>query len=240
VHKITGAIKEITETLVAQAEQVLAEARQQTGHVAVKAVRTVKSLASTLQTARKVIAQTESVLQGNTHIKNRIVSIFDTDARPIVKGKLKSPTEFGTKILIQDCENKIITRYKVLEGNPSDTELLIPAIDDHIETFGRTPRSVATDRGFADSDNEAALLERGVKQCSIPRRGKLTKSRKEVQAQPWFKRLQRWRAGEEAQISLLKRKYGLGRSLSRGAKGTGFWVGMGVLAHNLWRISSLT
>jgi IS5 family transposase len=240
VHKITGAIKEIAETVVAQAEQVLAEARQQTGHVAVKAGRTVESLGFVIQTARKVIAQTASVLQENTHIKNRIVSIFDTDARPIVKGKLKSPTEFGTKILIQDCENKIITRYKVLEGNPSDTELLIPAVDDHIETFDRPPRSVATDRGFADSDNEAALLGRGVKQCSLPRRGKLTKARREYQSQSWFKRLQRWRAGEEAQISLLKRKYGLGRSLSRGAKGTGAWVGMGILAHNLWRISSLT
>lgn len=168
-----------------------------------------------IQTARKIIAQSASVLQGNTHIKNRIVSIFDTDSRPIVKGKLKSPTEFGTKILIQDCENKVITRYKVLDGNPSDTDLLIPAVDDHIETFNRPPRSVAADRGFADSDNEAALLERGVKQCSLPRKGKLTKSRKEVQAQPWFKRLQRWRPEKEAQISLLKRKYGLDRSLSR-------------------------
>lgn len=244
VRKITGAIMDITETVVARAEQVLAEGRQyiskQAGGIAKKVARTVESLESTVETAKKIIAQTAAVLQGNTHIKDRIVSIFDTDARPIMKGKLKSPTEFGTKILIQDCENKIITRYQVLEGNPSDEELLIPAVDAHIETFDRPPRSVATDRGFASPANEVALLERGVKKCSLPRRGKLTKSRKEFQSQFWFKRLQRWRAGEEAQISLLKRRYGLDRSLSRGARGTGSWIGLGVLAHNLWRIASLT
>jgi IS5 family transposase len=240
VRKIAGAIMEITETVVAQAEQVVAEARQQTGDVAKKAERMVESLSSTVETARKVIAQTASVLQGNTHLKDRIVSIFDTDARPIMKGKLKSPTEFGMKVLIQDSENKIITRYQVLEGNPSDEELLIPAVDANIEIFGRPPTSVATDRGFASLTNEAALLERGVKKVSLPRRGKLTKSRKKFQSQPWFKRLQRWRAGEEAQISLLKRRYGLDRSLSRGARGTSSWVGFGVLAHNLWRVASLT
>lgn len=68
-----------------------------------------------------------------------------------MKGKLKFPTEFGTKVLIQDCENRIITRYKVLEGNPSDMDLLIPAVDDHSETFDRPPRSVATGRGEANS-----------------------------------------------------------------------------------------
>jgi len=211
-----------------------------TGHVAVKAGRTAESLASVIQTATKIIAQSASVLQGNTHIKNRIVSIFDTDSRPIVKGKLKSPTEFGTKILIQDCDNKVITRYKVLDGNPSDTDLLIPAVDDHIETFNRPPRSVAADRGFAYSDNEAALLERGVKQCSLPRKGKLTKSRKEVQAQPWFKRLQRWMAGEGGTDLSAETEIRFGPQPVSCARGTGSWVGMGILAHNLWRIYSLT
>lgn len=244
VRQITGTIMDITERVVAQAGQVLTEAKQriskQTGGTAKKVEQTVKSLESTLEIAKKIIAQTALVLHGNTHIKDRIVSIFDPDARPIMKGKLKSPTEFGTKILIQDCENKIITNYRILEGNPSDEDLLIPAVDAHIETFGRPPRSVATDRGFASSTNEAALLERGVKESSLPRRGKLTKSRKKFQSQPWFKRLQRWRAGEEALISLLKRRYGLDRSLSRGARGTASWIGLGILAHNLWRVASLT
>ena len=68
------------------------------------------------------------------------MSVFDAGARPIMKGKLKAPAEFGVKLLVQDCENKIITRYQVFEGSPNDdTLLLVPAVDVHIALFGRAP-----------------------------------------------------------------------------------------------------
>jgi IS5 family transposase len=244
VKEITAGILSTTREVVSQAEQVLNEVRQhisdQAGAATVKVGRAVQSLESTVETAQRIIAQTVSVLEGNIHIKDRIVSVFDTDARPIMKGKLHAPTEFGMKLLVQDTENKIITRYQVFEGNPCDDVLLVPAVDAHIDMFGRAPKSVATDRGFASPKNEAALRKKGVADISLPRRGKITDERRYYQAMPWFKKLQRWRAGEEAQISLLKRKYGLGRSLSRGASGTRSWVGLGILAHNLRQIARLT
>lgn len=240
VREITGEMMEIAETVVGQAGQVLTQARELVTSKSGSAVdRILKTLETTIEIANTVIAQTASVQQGNTNIKDRIVSIFDVNARPIKKGKLKALTEFGMKLLIQDCENNIVTRYQLFEGNPADDELLLPAVDAHIETFGRPPVSVATDRGFSSGPNEVALYKRGVEKCSLPRKGTLTPFRHEVQSQFWFKYLQRWRAGEEAQISLLKRKYGLGRSLSRGARGTGSWVGLGILAHNLRRMASL-
>ncbi len=244
VREITSKILSTSREVVGQAEQILAEAREhisnQVGVTAGKVERSVKSLEQTVEIAKRIISQTVSVQQGNTHIKDRIVSVFDTGARPIVKGKLKAPTEFGTKLLIQDCEEKIITRYKVLEGNPNDDTLLIPAVDAHIAMFGRAPTSVATDRGFASPKNEAALRTREVEKISLPHRGWLTYERRDYQSQFWFKYLQRWRAGEEAQISYLKRKYGVGRSLSRGINGTKTWVGLGILAYNLRQIARLT
>lgn len=244
VKEITSGIMRTTQEVVDQAEQVLVEVRQHVFDQAIgtakKVEQTIKSLESTVEIAKKIIAQTASVEQGNTHIKNRIVSIFDLDARPIVKGKLKSPTEFGTKFFIQDCEHKIITGYQILEGNPNDDKLLIPAVDAHIANFGRPPTSVATDRGFASATNEAALMARGVEKCSLPRRGWIGYSRREFQSQFWFKYLQRWRAGGEALISHLKRKFGIDRSLSRGLDGTKTWVGLGILAYNLRQIARLT
>jgi len=133
----------------------------------------------------------------------------------------------------------VISGYQVLNGNPNDDTLLVAAIGNHIKTFGRPPRAVATDRGFGSHDNENALNEMGVKRCSLPRKGKLSKSRKKHQSQSWFKRLQRWRAGGEATISVLKRKYGLKRSRFRGASGTKTWVGLGVLTYNLRRIAAM-
>jgi IS5 family transposase len=244
VREITKSILSTTREVVDQAQHVLTEVKQrisnQTDVVSEAVDRAVKSLESTVEITKKIINQTVSVEQGNTHIKNRVVSVFDTDARPIVKGKLKAPVEFGTKLLIQDCEQKIITRYQVFEGNPSDDTLLLPAVDAHIAMFGRAPISVATDRGFASPTNEAALRKREVEKISLPRRGWLTYERRDYQSQFWFKYLQRWRAGEEAQISLLKRRYGLGRSLSRGINGTKTWVGLGILAYNLRQIARLT
>lgn len=63
--------------------------------------------------------------KGNRYIPNRIVSIFDTEARPIRKGKLKAQTEFGRKLLICESEGRIITHYYLWEGNPSDESLLL-------------------------------------------------------------------------------------------------------------------
>jgi len=67
----------------------------------------------------------------------------------------------------------------------------------------------------------------------------VSRERRAYQKQSWFKRLQRFRAGVEARISLLKRKFGLRRSLMRGSLGTEIWVGQGIFAHNLWQAARI-
>lgn len=190
--------------------------------------------------AERIQDQTEKVLanKGNT-IKSRIVSIFDPTARPIKKGKLGIKCEFGNKIVVQDTEQGIITGYQVLEENPSDTALVDEVIERHIDVFDKPPDEVATDRGFSSAENEAKLKET-IKRVSMPKRGKLDAERKQHQRQYWFKRLQRFRAGGEAKISLLKRKFGLRRSRLRGLKGIKIHVGWGILTHNLWQTARIT
>jgi hypothetical protein len=51
--------------------------------------------------AGRMGSQAVSVQQGNTHIKNRVVCLFDADARSIAIEKLRAPVEFGAKL--QDC-----------------------------------------------------------------------------------------------------------------------------------------
>lgn len=69
--------------------------------------------------------------------------------------------------------------------------------------------------------------------------GKKSQARTEYENQLWFKDLQRYRAAGEAKISLLKRKYGLGRSRYRGLSGSKSWVGFGILTHNLDRVAKM-
>lgn len=190
-------------------------------------------LSDILDTVGEIIRQTEEVQSGNTHIKDRIVSIYDKEARPVKKGKLRVKVEFGYKAQIEECEKGFVSNYEVYKGNPADDTLLMYAVDRHEETFGHVPDAVTTDRGYGAKANENKLKDVGVKKVAIPAKGKKSKARSELEKSRWFKRLVHWRAGSEAKISLLKRKYGLDRSLSRGYSGTSTWVGWGILTHNL-------
>ena len=184
--------------------------------------------------------QTQKVLIDNRQsIDSRIVSIFDTSARPIKKGKLGIKAEFGHKIIVQDTEQRIITGYQVLEENPVDSGLVEESVAKHQDVFDSPPQEIATDRGFSSADNEEKLKQAGIALVSMPKKGNLSKERKQHQKQHWFKRLQKFRAGCEAKISLLKRKFGLRRSRLRGFRGTKIHVGWAILTHNLWQTTRL-
>ena len=185
----------------------------------------------------RVIAQTATVLSGNTHIPDRIVSLFDPGARPIQKGKLFPKTEFGRKVLIQEAEAGLVSDYQVHSGNPTDQSLLEAAIDRHEEIFGHVPKELATDRGFWDTLVQDRLKERGIQKISIPAKGALSSKQSTMQHRHWFRRLQRWSAAGEAKISLLKRKFGLKKSLARGDRGAETWIGWGIITHNLVRMA---
>ena len=178
-------------------------------------------------------------MKGRLSISRRVVSIFDTGARPIRRGKARAHTEFGRKVLIGETDHGIITTHEVLEENPADATLLKTGVRGHRRLFRKRLKAVATDRGFYSQANEGWLKEGGVEQVSIPVRGRASKERRMEQKQPWFRRLQRFRAGSEGRISLLKRAFGLGRSLMRSKQGTEIWVGQGIFAHNLWQAARI-
>lgn len=92
---------------------------------------------------------------------------------------------------------------------------------------------------MASAGNARQLTEMGVKQVALPRRGKLTAPCQAHQKQRWFRSLQRWRAGIEGTISLLKRKYGMRRARLRGHGGARSWVAGSVWAHNLTRLATM-
>ena len=192
-----------------------------------------------IEAAEKIVQQTQEVIKGNRHLPQRLVSLFDVDARPIKRGKSRADTEFGRKVLLGETDHGIITTYDVLEENPSDTALLKPGVKGHRRLFRKRLKAVAGDRGFYSQANEDWLKDNGVRRVSIPKRGKVGKERRSYQKQSWFKRLQRFRAGIEGRISLLKRKFGLKRSRIRGSSGTNTWVGQSVFAHNLWQAARI-
>jgi len=236
--KAKGELIKVAEEVVARGHKVKAQVEALKGKGA-GIERLGEQLGEWLEVTEKIVQQTKAVLGGKLHLPERLVSIFDREARPIKRGKARVDTEFGRKVLLGETDHGIITTYQVLKGNPSDTALLKPGVKGHRRLFRRRLKAVATDRGFYSRDNEEWLRKGGVKQISIPVRGKVNKGRHMEQKQPWFKRLQRFRAGVEARISLLQRKFGLKRSLTRGSPGAEIWVGQGIFAHNLWQAARI-
>ncbi len=183
---------------------------------------------------QRVIAQTRArLLGGDTHVPDKVLSIFEPHTETIRKGKIATPNEFGKLVTIQEAEHQIITGYDVHATRPADSTLWTPALDRHRTIFGRAPDLAAGDRGFSSATNEQAAIDRGVRRVILPRRGPKSPARRAYERQRWFRRGQRWRVGCEGRISVLKRRHGLDRCRYHGLDGMNRWVGLGVIADNL-------
>jgi IS5 family transposase len=196
-----------------------------------------KELETIVPRVQQVIQQAKQrVFGGNTHVAQKLVSIFEPTTEIIRKGKAAKPTEFGKMVKIQEAENQIITDYAVYGKRPSDSDLVIPALDAHQQKLGRTPHLLTGDAAFYSAKNETAATERGVKRVCLPNRSTKSAERKRQQKKRWFRNGQKWRTGCEGRISLLKRRHGLNRCRYHGDDGMNRWVGLGVIADNLINI----
>lgn len=176
------------------------------------------------------------VFGGDTHVVDKLLSLFEPSTEVIRKGKASKPTEFGKVVKLQEAEQQIITAYVVYDTRPSDSDLLIPALDTHAQRLGRVPRLIAGDAAFYSSANEATAHVKGVTRVCIPNRSTKSAERKREQKKRWFKNGQKWRTGCEGRISVVKRRHGLQRCRYKGADGMKRWVGLGVIADNLINI----
>jgi IS5 family transposase len=120
---------------------------------------------------QQVMRQTRArVFGGDTHVEDKLLSLFEPSTEVIRKGKAGKPNEFGKLVKLQEAEHQIITAYVVYDQRPSDADLLIPALDAQAQTLGRVPRLVAGDAAFYSGANEAAAHAKGVTRVCIPNR----------------------------------------------------------------------
>jgi transposase, IS5 family len=188
---------------------------------------------------KQVMKQTRArIFRGETRTEGKIFSLFEPSTEIIRKGKAAKPNEFGKMIKLQEAENQIVIDYEVYDQRPSDSDLLIPAIEAHQAALGRTPHLVAADAAFYSAKNETAAKAMGVKRVSVPNRSTKSPQRKREQKKRWFRDAQAWRTGCEGRISVAKRRHGLDRCLYKGDNGMKRWVGLGVISDNLINIGS--
>jgi IS5 family transposase len=186
---------------------------------------------------QQVIRQTKArVFGGDTHAEGKLFSIFEPSTEVIRKGKAGKPNEFGKMVKVQEGENQVVIAFEAYDQRPSDSDLLIPAVEIHQQRTGRTPNLAAGDAGFYSAKNTAMARQLGVKRISVPSRSTKSAELKREQKKRWFKQGQKWRTGCEGRISVLKRRHGLNRCRYKGVSGMTRWTGLGVIADNLINI----
>jgi transposase, IS5 family len=204
----------------------------------IKVLAAEASLKHYLPLVKKVITQSQArIFQGQTRHPEKILSLFEPHSVVIRKGKADKPNEFGRLVRIDEVENGVVSHYAIASSNLCDQQQWIPALETHVELFGRAPQLAAADRGFWNSANEKAAARLGVQQVVLPGRGRLSATRAARQKERWFRRGQGWRAGIEARLATLKHRFGMQRAFYKGEIGFERHVGWCIIAHNLVAMS---
>ena len=228
---------QVTEASKAQAEQVHDALRRQADGTA---QRLVERFEHYLPLVGQAITQaTRRVLDGEiVPAKEKLLSVFEPHTQIIVRHKAGKPTEFGRKLLLDEVEGGIVSRYEILQdGGGQDHPHLRASLEGHRQRFGRAPHLLAGDRGLASPANERLAREFGVKRIVLPQVGRVSPERQQLERQRWFRRGFRFRAGIEGRISVLKRCQSLDVCLNHGEDGFGRWVGWGIVTANLVQIA---
>jgi IS5 family transposase len=242
VRRLTEETAEQTRACIGEARKVLAEARRSRsrapGISRAARARAIASLEQAIGLAERVTEQVRMRFAGEK-IADRLVSLFDPDARPVRRGKLAKPTEFG--YVVQLTEVTANTRRGArglllppkLEAGSTHENALLPATAAELDAVGITVREAAVDAGFLRARTEQALAGVGNPEVFVAGDADNAGSPRTR------RRRARFRVGCEGRISHLKRDYGAGRSRLKGTQGARIWEGWAVLAYDLDTLARL-
>ncbi len=172
--------------------------------------------------------------------KEKILSLYEPEARVIVRHKAAAEVEFGNTLLLGENQQGLILDWKLFEESaPADAQLLLPSVtrvQNAFKQVGDVPKAAAADRGFDSESNRDGLARRGIYNGLCPRVPQQLKQR----TGSWkFRSLQKRRGQTEARIAILKNNF-LGDPLrSKRFAGRNLAVSWAVLTHNLWVIARL-
>ena len=169
---------------------------------------------ATILTIFKLYEQQQYMYDNKVHkVENRIVSISQPWVRPIVRGKVKAPVEFGAKLdLSIDAEG-----YARIENISFDayneSTCLQDAVNAYYERTGYYPKRVLADQIYRTRDNRAFCQKHGIR-LSGPKLGRpsktTTKTEKKIEYQDNTDRIE-----VERRFSLTKRCYGMGKIMTK-------------------------
>lgn len=186
-----------------------------------------------LETIRLLFDQQQEMYTNKTHrVKDRIVSIWQSWLRPIVRGKTKTPVEFGAKLEIS-IVNGFTAIEKISWDNFNESTGLRASVERYKAKYGCYPEAVLADKLYRNRQNLAYCKERGIR-LSGPRLGRPPKDEKKNKA---YKKLEHQdtceRNAVEGKFGEGKRTYGLERIKTKLKETSETVIGLNILAMNL-------
>ncbi|MGH6915936.1 MAG: transposase, partial [Geminicoccales bacterium] len=138
----------------------------------------------------------------------------------------------GHKLNLTTGRSGLILDLVIEAGNPADSERLLPMLERHIALYGQAPRQAAADGSYATHANLCQAKARGVRDMAFHKKRGL--GIEDMVRSRWvYRKLRNFRAGIEADISCLKRAYGLARCTWRGLGHFKAYVWSSAVAYNL-------
>lgn len=186
-----------------------------------------------LATIRMLHKQQQYMYDNKCHsVMDRIVSLSQPWLRPIVRGKTKTPVEFGAKLDISVCDGW--TRLEVLSFDAyNECGGLIDMIERYFKRTGHYPKRILADKIYRNRGNLGYCKTHGI-HLSGPALGRPKKNAVVDKKQNYKDECERVEV--ERRFSLAKRKCGLGLITCRLEDTTCHCIAMSVLLLNLRKI----
>jgi len=163
----------------------------------------------------------------------RIFSIFEDHTELLMRGKARKPIEFGHLVTLGQTQEKFISYYAVEERSRHDSVYKDLVLADHKKKFESYPDRFTADKNYHVSMEDTRNWEKEIDLYAVGKKGKRTIDEEHREHTEEFRLAQRFRAGCEGSISVLKRAFGLKRVLNRGFKSFAAAIGCLVFCHNL-------
>lgn len=237
VEAMTKEAAALVEVSLRESKKLLAQVRGSRSGAGCGAIsqrareRAIRSLEDLVALAGRVVEQVRQRFSGE-RVGDRLVSLFDADARPVRRGKLGHPNEFGYVVQLTEMTANtrrgargLILPPKLRAGSTHDNQLLPQTVRELVD-LNLTLREAVFDAGFGSNATTVAMAEVSADVFIV---GNDMKPR----SRRTRRRLARYRVGAEGRISHLKRGYGSGRSRLKGQQGAQIWTGWAILAYNL-------
>ncbi len=206
--------------------------RKQAEQVLDRMDNVLRQLPAARRQARQRILKQEPVRNDE-----KILSLYEPQARVIVRHKAGAEVEFGNTLLLGESPEGLIVDWELFaESAPADSRLLLKSIERTEKSLAHKIKMVGADRGFDSESNQTKLLDRKTYNAVCPRSHQLLKKR----YKSWkFRAAQRRRSQTEGRVGIFKANF-LGSPLrSKGFNHRNVAAAWAVLTHNLWVMARL-